>query len=185
MNKRIYLTGFMGAGKTTVGHALASLLGSRATDLDRWIEEEEGMPPAAIFAVKGEAYFRRKETEMLKRATSLAGVIMTGGGNVMREENVCLLKRDGVTVFLDCDPEILVSRIQNDPSRPVAAGRTKEEIISLYKKRRPFYLSCADLVIDTTGKSVAEIVAEISGRIKTEAFGYTGACKDGGANVDK
>ncbi|GER68367.1 shikimate kinase [Weizmannia acidilactici] len=172
---RIYLTGFMGAGKTTVGHALAAMLHMDAIDLDAWIEKEEGMAPAEIFAEKGEAYFRKKETEMLKRAKMLQGVIMTGGGIVMREENRRLLKRDGLVVFLDCDPAILVARIQNDASRPMASGRTVAELVSLYEKRLPLYRVCADLMVDTSGKTVDEIVTEIAGRIKPELFGHNGA----------
>ncbi|WP_018661544.1 shikimate kinase [Heyndrickxia acidiproducens] len=166
MKNNIYLIGFMGAGKTTVGRALAKQLQMEALDLDAWIEEEEGMTAAQIFASKGEMYFREKESEILKRSAAFRGIITTGGGIISRAENRECLKKSGFTCFLDCDPDILIARVQDDPARPLAFNRAREEMIALYQERLPFYKACADIIIDTSDKTVEQVVQLIAGRIK-------------------
>ena len=108
LSRNIYFTGFMGAGKSRVGEATAKSLGWRFVDTDRFIEEREGRTIPEIFAQQGEAAFRELESDVIREAGVLTGaVIATGGGAVLREENVTALKQNGKVFFLDRSPELL------------------------------------------------------------------------------
>jgi shikimate kinase len=146
----LYLTGFMGAGKTTVGRVLAEKLGWNFADLDSIIEAREGMPVSVIFADHGEEAFRRMETAALRDL--IAGiqrgdptVVALGGGTFPQPVNCELLSHFGISVWLDCSLETALSRVPIDGTRPLAADPANFQ--ALYETRRAEYAR-ADFRVD-------------------------------------
>ena len=119
--RHIILTGFMGAGKTTVGKLLAQKLGCPFLDTDQLIQQQAGMSISRIFAEKGEETFRSLETAILKEAWTQeeAWVLSVGGGLPMREENRRLLKRIGAVVYLRVNRDTVLRRLSGDTTRPL------------------------------------------------------------------
>jgi shikimate kinase len=155
----IFLVGFMGAGKTTVGRALAGVMGWRFVDLDREIEAREGQTVREIFATRGEAEFRRIEREAIAACGGMSEtVIALGGGAYIAEANRALMRGLGLTVWLDCPLEICLRRIGGDMARPLLRGR--EEMGELFERRRPAY-AAADLILETGDRPPKELAAEI------------------------
>ena len=148
--KNIVLTGFMGTGKTAVGRELARRLGMRLIELDTEIEKAEGMTINEIFSRHGEPYFRDRETEMVKRFAKQDNlVISTGGGVVLREENMKALREKGVIVCLTASPETILRRISTSDERPLLkVDDPLKKIKDLLEYRRPYYEK-ADIVIET------------------------------------
>lgn len=135
---KIYLVGFMAAGKTTVARALADRLGWRAEDVDELIEARERRPVADIFARSGEPYFRAVEREILKLLLPLRHVVVaTGGGTFVDVENRAAIMRDGLAVWLDVPFEEVLVRVPADGRRPLAADRAQME--RLYAGRQTAY----------------------------------------------
>ncbi len=155
---RIYLTGFMAAGKTAVGAALAGILGYGFTDLDRAIEERTGETVSEIFARRGEAGFRDLEHACLARTgDSHAVVVATGGGTMAFERNRALIRRLGTSVWLDPPLELLLARLERSSGkRPLYSGA--EEARALYHRRRDAY-RMSDLRIETSSGETAQAVA--------------------------
>ena len=159
MEKAIFLCGFMGAGKSTIGKALAQELGWPLLDTDQLIEEAHG-PIPAIFAEKGEAYFRQMEAEL---AQMLAGqeraVISTGGGFVLSEAVQEQLRGCSV-VYLTVPFDACYERIRSS-DRPLVRANNKEQLHKIFLKRDPIYRSVATICVDNSGlvsKTVAQIV---------------------------
>jgi shikimate kinase len=135
---KIYLVGFMGAGKSTVAKALGRRLGWRAEDIDHRIEARERRSVAAIFAQHGEAYFRQVERVVLGELLPLRQVIVaTGGGTFAEPDNQALMLADGAVAWLDLTFSQVVARIPPDGRRPLAADRVQLE--QLYLKRQMAY----------------------------------------------
>lgn len=154
---KIYLVGFMAAGKSTVARAVARRLRWRAEDIDELIEARERRTVADIFARQGEPYFRAAEREILKLVLPLRhAVVATGGGTFMDPENRAAINMDGVSVWLDVPFEELLARIPNDGRRPLAADRAAME--RLFAMRVAAYAT-ARLRVDAAG-ATAEDVAE-------------------------
>jgi shikimate kinase len=146
----IYLVGFMGSGKSTVGRALAHRLGWSFFDIDCEIERAESMTIAEIFEKRGEPEFRRIETEMIRRHVRWVehgrpAVVALGGGAFTLAENRALLENNGITVWLDCPLETAKRRVAHDAGRPLA--RDPERFRSLYESRREAY-SQADVRVE-------------------------------------
>ena len=160
--KTIYLIGFMGAGKTTVGKALGRYMSVPVFDTDEVIERKEQLTINAIFEQYKEAYFRELETKILQEIPTENAVVTTGGGIVCKHENRIFLNNNGVVIFLYADEDEIVKRLEQDESRPLLKGDKKEKIVELYGERLPIYKEAADYLIDTTGKEINEIVKEIS-----------------------
>jgi shikimate kinase len=158
---KIYLVGFMAAGKTTVARALASRLGWRAEDIDELIEARERRTVADIFARSGEPYFRALERDILHLLLPLRHVVVaTGGGTFMDPDNRVAINVDGVSVWLDVPLEELIARLPADGRRPLAADRTQME--RLYALRQSAYAH-AQIHIDARGahpEAVAERILE-------------------------
>ena len=158
---KIYLVGFMAAGKTTVARALAERLGWRAEDIDELIEARERRTVAEIFARSGEPYFRGLERDILKLLLPLRHVVVaTGGGTFMDPENRTAINMDGVSVWLDVPIEELVARLPADGRRPLAADRAQME--RLFAVRQVAYAS-AQYRVDARGarpETVAERIIE-------------------------
>ena len=163
-NKNIVLIGYMGCGKSTVGRKAAKALGYTFLDTDVLIEKEEGMHIARMFEAKGEAYFREKETETIKRLIDgeKGNIIATGGGLPMTEGNPELLKELGTVIYLKADNETLVKRLSNDKARPLLRNvNLKERVETMLAIRGPVYEACADMVLQADRMSFYEIICQI------------------------
>lgn len=156
---KVYLVGFMGAGKSTVARALARRLGWRSEDVDAMIEARERRSVAAIFAESGEAYFRVAEREILRQLLPDREVVVaTGGGTFVDAANRALIREDGAVAWLDLPLDVAVERAPRDGRRPLAADRTQFE--ALYAARRPAYQQ-AHARFDASRASVEELVERI------------------------
>jgi shikimate kinase len=154
---RIFLVGFMGSGKTTIGGLLAARLEWRFVDLDARIEERTGLSVRQIFASGGERRFRSIEHDALRDVIyeSGRGIIALGGGAFVGEVNRALIRRAGVSVWLDVPFRSLVRRVAGDRRRPLAGER--DRLYQLYRSRLPFYHE-ADVRLrsgDAPGEQVA------------------------------
>ena len=157
---KIYLVGFMAAGKSTVARALAGRLGWRAEDIDELIEARERRTVAEIFQKQGEPYFRAREREILKLLLPLRHVVVaTGGGTFVGPENRAAINMDGVSVWLDVPFPELLARIPGDRRRPLAADRDGME--RLYATRVVAYRA-AQIRVDASARpeEVAERIFE-------------------------
>ena len=167
----LILCGMMGAGKTTVGVKIAENTCLRLCDTDGFIVEKHGKI-ADIFARYGEAHFRKIETETVRSLAKEDGlVISTGGGLVLKEENVALLKEKGKIVYLRASIDTLVRRLRADGTRPLLENATEglqDRIARLVKERAPIYEQVADFVVDVDGKTPEEIAKEIRQRTEIE-----------------
>jgi len=158
---KVYLVGFMAAGKSTVARALAARLKWRAEDVDELIEARERRPIADIFAKNGEPYFRAAEREILKLLLPLRHIVVaTGGGTFMDPENRAAINMDGVSVWLDVPFEELLARIPSDGSRPLAADRAQME--RLFAVRVAAYSTAAVRInaADAHAEEVADRILE-------------------------
>ena len=161
---KIYLVGFMAAGKTTVARLVAERLGWRAEDIDELIEARERRTVAEIFSKSGEPYFRSVERDILRLLLPLRHcVVATGGGTFMDPDNRVAINMDGVSVWLDVPLEELVARLPADGRRPLAADRAQME--RLFALRQVAYAG-AQLRVDARGaqpEAVAERIIEAVG----------------------
>lgn len=167
MRGSLFLIGFMGAGKSAVSARFHEHYGMELLEMDQEIERREGMTIPQIFETRGEEYFRRAETAILRELQGRSGVAVScGGGAAMRDENVALMRETGKIVLLRAKPETVLERVAGDDGRPLLRGRkTAEGIRELMEQRSPRYEAAADLAVDTDGKSVDEICREILSRI--------------------
>jgi shikimate kinase len=153
---KIYLVGFMAAGKSTAARVLGRRLGWRAEDVDELIEARERMTVADVFARHGEPYFRAAEREILRLLLPLRHtVVATGGGTFMDPESQRAIKLDGMSVWLDVPLETVIARLPADGRRPLSADRAQME--RLFAVRQAGY-AVADLRVDATAP--AEEIAE-------------------------
>lgn len=165
--RNIFLTGFMGCGKTTVGHVLAQRLGWEFVDLDHAIVEEAGMSVKEIFAAHGEPYFRELESRVLVRIAAGSGqVVSTGGGAVIDRGNRAVMHEYGRIVNLSADVQTILARVRGNNERPLLADAPSIDKISTMLKAREEFYADADLRIDTTGKDVSGVVDEVLDSLK-------------------
>lgn len=163
--RNLVLTGFMGSGKTSLGIRLSYRLKMPVEDTDKLIERREGRSISEIFAAEGEAYFRRKETELLEELGAKrqnVRIYSVGGGTPVNPENRKLLRRMGTVVWLRIRPETVYERLKGDTTRPLLQcedplGRIRK----LLESRREAYESCADIVVDVDGLEMEEILRKI------------------------
>jgi len=158
MPTHLYLIGYRGTGKTTVGRVLAARVGRPFADLDERIETAAGRTIADIFAAEGEPGFRDRESAALRAASvEPPGVIATGGGIILRAENRELLRGSGRIAWLTAPAEALWARIQADAAtahrRPKLAGGGLEEVTKLLAVREPLYREVANFIVETAGLS--------------------------------
>lgn len=145
----IFLVGFMGAGKTTIGRLLAVKAGWQFVDLDDEIVQRSGQAIAQIFAEQGEESFRALETTQLQQlGNTVSVVVSTGGGIIGRPENWRLMKQKGCVVYLHASWQTLVARLVDTTQRPLAAQGANETLYALWQKRLPLYQN-ADVTIET------------------------------------
>ena len=161
--KNLVLIGFMGTGKSAVGRKVAQRLGRSFIDLDERIEAREGQAIAEIFRAKGEPYFRDVESAVIAEAAVQGGVVIaTGGGAVLRPQNVERLKANGLLICLRADAATIAKRVSRKPSRPLLAGEgdLRERVERLLAQRAPAY-AVADVTIDSDDHPVARVVEEV------------------------
>jgi len=157
----VTLTGFMGTGKTTVGQRLAQRLSKPFIDTDTRIEKLAGVSVAAIFADRGEPYFRTLEKQVIAEVACADAVVATGGGAIVNPENYACLHAAGPIVCLQADAEVIVARTGTDTSRPLlGSGERRARVRQLLAERAPAY-ALADLTIDTSHCDVETIVNDI------------------------
>jgi shikimate kinase len=163
--EHIILVGFMGSGKTLLGRTLAEAMGRTFTDLDAHVEQSLGMPIARFFHEQGEDAFRQREarglSEVLRHSPQ---VIATGGGTPMHGDAMTTLLQGGVVVWIEAAVEVILERVTADDTRPLLAGRTRDDtrslIESLLTARTPTYARAPVRVRSDQG-SVGENVAKI------------------------
>jgi shikimate kinase len=156
---KVYLTGFMGAGKSTVARALAKRLDWQVEDIDERVEKRERRDIATIFRQEGEPYFRSiEQQELIGLLPSRGLVVATGGGTIVDPVTREMMLRDGAVVWLDAPFSTILDRVPLDGRRPLAADRLEME--SLYNQRLMAY-SRAHLRVDAGRGSVADLVDQI------------------------
>lgn len=165
--KNVYLIGFMGTGKSTVGSVLAKRLDAKCVEMDELIEERQQMAITEIFDTYGEIYFRDLETDLLRSFGSEEGLVVScGGGSVLRDENAQMMKQNGRIVLLTATPETVYERVKHGTNRPVLNGNMNVTYIrDLMERRRVRYEAVADLCVATDGKSAEVICEEIIAQI--------------------
>ena len=163
--ENIVLCGFMGSGKSTIGKMLSNTLDMPLIDTDEYIEKKLNMSIPQIFAEKGENFFRQTELEVCRELSALSGyIISTGGGTLLKSENVSAVKQSGTVFFLNVSEEAVLYRLRNDTSRPLLQREDKKDAVhKLMTERLPLYKRAADFIIDAeqTPKKVCEQITEL------------------------
>ncbi|MFW8592945.1 shikimate kinase [Cribrihabitans neustonicus] len=161
LKKTIVMVGMMGAGKTAVGRALAARLGVPFLDSDHEIENAANMSIPEIFARDGEAFFRQKERQVIARLLAEErGVLSTGGGAFLAEENREIVRAAGVSVWLKADLEVLWNRVRHRDTRPLLrTADPKATLEALYRARVPLYAK-ADLAVVSDGQASIETMVD-------------------------
>ena len=164
----IWLTGMMGAGKSSVGPRLAVRLGKRFVDTDQEIEQGAGCSIADLFAREGEAAFRARERALIERLAGAPLVVALGGGAVAQPGALELLAARGTVVYLRARPETLLGRVADAETRPLLRGLSRRErlarLAALLAEREPHYAS-ASIVVDTDGAEVEHVVERLAERL--------------------
>ncbi len=162
---KIYLVGFMAAGKTTLARALARRLDWSAVDIDELIEKREHMTVAEIFARHGEPHFRAIERAvLLDQLRPRHAVVATGGGTFVDPSNRAAINADGVSIWIDAPLDRVIARLPTDGRRPLAADRT--ELEGLYYQRRAAYQQ-AHRRLDASRASVDALAEEVMDWLKS------------------
>ena len=164
----LFLIGFMGCGKSSVAAYLSKKYSMDIVEMDQVLVEQAGMSIAEIFALHGETHFRDMETALVKELENKGNqVISCGGGVVLRPQNVEVMKKSGRIVCLTAKPETILARVKGDDSRPLLQGnKNLASIQEMMEKRRDKYESAADVIVETDGKTIAEICDEIIAYMK-------------------
>lgn len=168
LTKPVFLIGFMGAGKSSVARKLARNCGVASVDMDKFIERKVGRSIPEIFAESGEDGFRAIETQVLRELAedSYPMLVSCGGGIVVKDENVAILKENGFVVHLVVDVDEAASRISDKSTRPLFSDL--ESARARLDERRPAYEAAADVDVLTDGKSVYQIANEVRSLLEQE-----------------
>jgi shikimate kinase len=168
LSRSIVLIGMMGAGKSCVGSCLDRRTGLALHDTDEIVAANFGMPISEIFPKFGEPRFRQAETEALRSLlTTEQAIIVTGGGIVVRNENIEILKRLGVIVWLDGDEETLFARASRKQNRPLLHTKNPRKAFSqILGLRRPLYANIADIRVDTSVLTDEEVAVAILAKLR-------------------
>jgi shikimate kinase len=163
----VFLVGLMGAGKTSVGRALARYLGKAFFDTDQEIERLTGVRISVIFDIEGEAGFRVRESKVLEDLTQRSNIVLsTGGGIVLSEHNRRLLTERGNVVYLRAAVADLAMRTRSDKNRPLLRNGDPLAVLqALCEQRDPLYREVADLIVDTGSQSVGVLVRKLAGQL--------------------
>ncbi len=161
LERPVFLIGFMGAGKSSVARKLARKCGIASVDMDKYIERKAGRPIPDIFAESGEDGFRRLETEALREfaESEYPMLVSCGGGIVVRDDNIRIMRDKGYVVYLEVDADEASSRISDKSSRPLFSDI--ESARARLRDRHPLYESACDANVSTLGKGVHQIASEV------------------------
>lgn len=164
----IFLVGFMGAGKTSIGRTLAAYLQYNFIDLDDLIVKESKLTINEIFTQYGEPYFRKLETNILNNIANYQNTVVSlGGGAYITEENRHIIKKYGISIWLQCDLPTILFRLTNNTTRPL--HRSKEQMETLLSSRLPFYQQ-TDFHIDVTNLTIENAVTAIQQLINNKSY---------------
>jgi shikimate kinase len=167
MERNWYLTGMMGAGKTTVGRKLASLADRDFIDLDEQISNVTGMGIPELFAALGEAEFRIQESQELQKLPASGLVVATAGGSILSELNRQHMRNTGTTIYLRAHPGSLIERLgQERAKRPLLSDENwTARLEALYDQRRDLYEQ-ADIIIDTASRTSGDVTELVLQKLK-------------------
>lgn len=170
--ENVVLVGFMGSGKSSVGRLIARTLKGSFVDTDRLVVDQTGREIPEIFAAEGESFFRREESRALRSLVGRSGlVVATGGGIVTVAENVPVLKKLGLVVWLKASEEVIWERVSRTRKRPLLQTENPRETMrALLVKRNRFYEGVAEMEIDTTLMTHAEVAERICGAMRKAEF---------------
>jgi len=176
-HSNIFLVGMMGAGKTTVGRALAQRMKREFVDTDKVLVERTGVPVATVFEIEGEEGFRKRETLVLHEVCELDGrVVATGGGIVLSAENRRAMREAGTVVYLRARLESLWERTRHDASRPLlATPNPKGRLAELLREREPLYREVAHVTVDSGPQSAASLVNRVLAALRAREQGAASA----------
>ena len=157
----------MGSGKTSIGKLLAKRTGRLFIDIDNEIIKESDMTITEIFNKFGENHFRDLEHKVLLKVKSIENhVISTGGGVILKLENIKIMKNSGTIIFLDIDVETQLSRVRNKKNRPLLdSNNMVENLVNIKKERDYIYKNISDYIISISEKNKSEIVGKIQNYI--------------------
>lgn len=160
----VFLTGFMGTGKSAVARELNRRYGMKSLEMDACIARRQGMSITGIFKKYGEQYFRDLESALLEELKSNMGMVVScGGGVVLRSENVKCMKESGTIVLLTASAETIYDRVKGNRDRPILNENMSVEYIrELMEKRREWYELAADITIETDRKTILQVCEEIA-----------------------
>jgi shikimate kinase len=162
----IVLAGMPGSGKSTIAKVLKRDYKKQVVDTDAEIVKNYGVI-SEIFAKYGEGHFRQLETEVVKKVSQRNGlVIATGGGCLLREENVEFFKKSSKIVYLRATVDTLFKRVEHSHARPLLEGDKRGNLEKLFAVRAPIYEKAADIVIDTDNLTPEQVAKEIINKIK-------------------
>ena len=164
----IILTGYMASGKSTIGKYLAEKLKMSFIDTDEYIEKQQNKKIKDIFADAGESFFRELEQKCARELSEKENsVISTGGGFVLNRENIELLRKKGIIVNLETNEEVIRSRLEaSKDSRPLMNGKSVDEILERFEKRKKFYDNCDIKIKLSVGVNTEDYAAEIIEKIR-------------------
>jgi shikimate kinase len=156
----VYLVGLMGAGKTTIGKALARRLAYHFVDTDHEVEARTGVGLPTIFEIEGEDGFRKREAQVIAELAALKGrVVATGGGAVLRPENRQNLQTSGLVIYLDVPLPTLHERTRHDKKRPLLqVSDPRQKLRELHAQRDPLYREVADLIVSGSRITVQSVL---------------------------
>ena len=152
----IFLCGFMGCGKSTIGEKLAQKLNWNFIDMDKYIEQKAGLHIPEIFEQFGEPHFRDLETQAVKELSGQEGVIACGGGAMLREVNAQIAREHGIVILLDVPFRTCYYRIA-DSDRPIVKKNSRQQLEELYQKRAVIYQKHADYQINASHSPMATV----------------------------
>ena len=167
MINQIYLIGPMGSGKSTMGRLLAKKLGLPYYDLDKLIEDQEKMSISDIFQKHNEKYFRDLESITLKQYSEESNfVISTGGGCVLRDQNLNILRK-GLVIYLKISIETQLERVKNRTHRPLLNNVTKDTLVQLDKERSSVYSGISNIEVDVSNLNKEDVLSTIIRRLES------------------
>lgn len=159
----IYLIGMMGSGKTVTGKRLASLLHYGFVDVDESIQQKTGRSIVELFEKEGEGYFRKQESKVLGEISKINNrVVATGGGTVLSEGNVSLMRQTGKTIFLETSLEVLWQRVRAKKDRPLLkSGDPRQSLEQLFNERKDLYEKACDFRVNTDARTPVQVARNI------------------------